>query len=71
MVALRYTGVHPVSFTDHGIGVVGPGGEFRVPAWDAERFTRRPDVDLAGGKLKLKATPAADARPESEADAAG
>ena len=48
LVVLRYTGEQSVSFLDHGIGQVEPGGTFTVPADDAERFTRRADIQLAG-----------------------
>lgn len=44
---LRYTGEVATSFRDHGIGLVEPGGVFEVPAQDAERFTRRSDIEEA------------------------
>jgi hypothetical protein len=46
-VRLRYTGDQATTFTHHGIGEVEPGAEFEVPAADAQRFTRRADVELA------------------------
>lgn len=58
LVKLRYTGERPVSFLDHGIGTVEKGGEFEVPAEEAERFTRRSDVEFATRGQKAKATKA-------------
>ena len=55
-VRLRYTGKHPQVFTDHGIGEVEEGAEFDVPGDQAERFTRRADVEPAA-KGKAKAAP--------------
>jgi hypothetical protein len=49
---LRYIGSHPKTFTDHGIGEVEEGAEFDVPASEAERFTRRADVELAASSGK-------------------
>jgi hypothetical protein len=49
LVRLRFTGEQPVTFHDHGIGWVEPGGEFSVPASEEERFTRRADVERADG----------------------
>jgi hypothetical protein len=46
-VRLRYTGKHAQVFTAHGIGEVEEGAEFDVPGDHAERYTRRPDVELA------------------------
>ena len=44
-VRLRYTGDQATTFPHHGIGEIEPGGTFEVPAGDAERFTRRADVE--------------------------
>lgn len=51
-VRLRYTGSHRKTFTDHGIGELEAGAEFEVPAGEAERFTRRDDIELAGASGK-------------------
>jgi hypothetical protein len=48
LVRLRYTGTYQKTFMDHGIGQVEEGAEFDVPEDQAERFTRRADVELAG-----------------------
>jgi hypothetical protein len=49
LVQLRYTGELPVTFQHPGIGYVEPQGEFSVAEEDAERFTRRGDVEHADG----------------------
>jgi hypothetical protein len=66
-VRLVYTGKHPQAFTDHGIGELGEGAEFEVPADEAERFTRRADVEFATRGQKAKATKA-EAAAEAEAE---
>jgi hypothetical protein len=58
LVRLRYTGKQATIFSYPGIGEVEPGGEFEVPAGDAERFTRRRDIQLATASGKLKAAKA-------------
>jgi hypothetical protein len=57
-VLLRYTGELAVSF--NGAGHVEPQGEFEVAAGDAERFTRRADVERVVKAVKAKAKPEAD-----------
>lgn len=66
-VRLRYTGKHQKTFTDHGIGEAEEGAEFDVPADDAERFTRRADVEFATRGMKAKAAKA-EAEAEEPAD---
>jgi hypothetical protein len=67
---LRYTGVQATTFHAPGVGHLEPGAEFEVPACDAERFTRRADVDpvTAGGKRKPK-NPVAQAEGGAEGEA--
>lgn len=64
-VLLRYTGELAKTFLDHCIGQVEPGGTFEVPAGEAERFTRRADVEVAEAAppkaVKAKAAPKEEA----------
>ena len=58
---LRYTGERWQSFTEHGVGEVEAGSEFDVPAEEAERYLRRPDIEEASRRQKrqpeLRAAP--------------
>lgn len=65
---LRYTGKHPKTFIDHGIGEVDEGAEFDVPVDQAERFTRRSDIEHAG---ELPGLPGGDESGTGLPDAAG
>jgi hypothetical protein len=58
LVKLRYLGEHPKTFTEHGVGEVSRGDEFDVPAGEAERYTRRDDVEFATSGQKAKAAKA-------------
>lgn len=49
LARLRFTGEEPVTFHHPGVGYTEPGGEFTVPEEDAERFTRRADVERVDG----------------------
>lgn len=56
-VRLRYTGDQATTFPHHGIGEVEHNGTFEVPAGDAERFTRRADVEHDGEAPEAEAQP--------------
>jgi hypothetical protein len=55
-VRLRYTGTHPQAFTGAGRHLE-PGDEFEVPAAEAERYLRRPDIEEAEAPRRKRPPP--------------
>lgn len=62
MYTLRYNGGVATLFLDLQRELV-PGEEFQVPEAEAERYTRRPDIEQLDPPL-VEDAPAADATPD-------
>ena len=66
---LRYTGERAQAFTEHGIGELQPGDEFTVPADQATRYTRRPDIEDARSGKGKNGDPGADSGAKDDGEA--